>query len=64
MKEFWIRVVSLVAIVMLLLGYNSVLTAREKDDEIARLKAQVESSEGSTEESDQSPFQLQLKMEK
>lgn len=51
MKEFWIRVVSLVAIVMLLLGYNSVLTAREKDDEIARLKAQVESSEGSTEES-------------
>lgn len=51
MKEFWIRVVSFVAIVMLLLGYNSVLTAREKDDEIARLKAQVESSEGSTEES-------------
>ena len=56
MKEFWIRVVSLVAIVMLLLGYNSVLTAREKDDEIARLKAQVESSEGSTEESTESGY--------
>lgn len=56
MKEFWIRVVSLVAIVMLLLGYNSVLTAREKDDEIARLKAQVESSEGSTEESAESGY--------
>lgn len=56
MKEFWIRVVSLVAIVMLLLGYNSVLTAREKDDEIARLKAQVESSEESTEESAESGY--------
>ena len=56
MKEFWIRVVSLVAIVMLLLGYNSVLTAREKDDEIARLKAQVESSAGSTEESEESGY--------
>lgn len=56
MKEFWIRVVSLVAIVMLLLGYNSVLTAREKDDEIARLKAQVESGEGSTEESAESGY--------
>ena len=56
MKEFWIRVVSLVAIVMLLLGYNSVLTAREKDDEIARLKAQVESSAGSTEESAESGY--------
>ena len=56
MKEFWIRVVSLVAIVMLLLGYNSILTAREKDDEIARLKAQVESSDGSTEESAESGY--------
>ena len=44
------------AIVMLLLGYNSVLTAREKDDEIARLKAQVESSEGSTEENAESGY--------
>lgn len=50
MKEFWIRVVSLAAVVLLLAGYNSVLTAREKDDEIARLKAQVESSENDTDE--------------
>ena len=44
MKEFWIRVVSLAAIVMLLLGYNSVLVAREKDDQIARLTAEIEGS--------------------
>lgn len=41
MREFWIRVVSLIAIVGILVGYNSVLDAREKNEEIAKLKAQV-----------------------
>ena len=35
MREFWVRLVSMLAIVGVLLGYNSVL------DEIARLSAQV-----------------------
>lgn len=41
MREFWIRVVSLIAVVGILVGYNSVLDAREKNEEIAKLKAQV-----------------------
>ena len=41
MREFWIRVVSLVAIVELLVGYNTVLAAREKNEEIAKLQAQI-----------------------
>ena len=41
MREFWIRVVSLIAVVSILVGYNSVLDAREKNEEIAKLKAQV-----------------------
>lgn len=41
MREFWIRVVSLIAVVGILMGYNSVLDAREKNEEIAKLKAQV-----------------------
>lgn len=41
MREFWIRLVSMLAIVGVLLGYNSVLDARAKEDEIARLSAQV-----------------------
>ena len=49
MREFWIRVVSLIAVVGILMGYNSVLDAREKNEEIAKLKAQVtdtQSAEG------------------
>ena len=41
MREFWIRVVSLIMVVGILVGYNSVLDAREKNEEIAKLKAQV-----------------------
>ena len=41
MREFWVRLVSMLAIEGVLLGYNSVLDARAKEDEIARLSAQV-----------------------
>ena len=41
MREFWVRLVSMIAIVGVLLGYNSVLDVRAKEDEIARLSAQV-----------------------
>ena len=35
MREFWVRLVSMLAIVGVLLGYNSVLDVRAKEDEIA-----------------------------
>ena len=41
MREFWVRLVSMLAIVGVLLVYNSVLDARAKEDEIARLSAQI-----------------------
>lgn len=41
MREFWVRLVSMLAIVGVLQGYNSVLDVRAKEDEIARLSAQV-----------------------
>lgn len=41
MREFWIRVVSVLVIVGALLGYNDVLEAREKDEQIAQLSAQL-----------------------
>lgn len=41
MKEFWIRVISLIAVIEILIGYHWVLETRAKDDEIARLQAQV-----------------------
>lgn len=41
MREFWVRLESMLAIVGVLLGYNSVLDVRAKEDEIARLSAQV-----------------------
>ena len=41
MREFWVRLVSMLAIMGVLLGYNSVLDVRAKEDEIARLSAQV-----------------------
>ena len=41
MREFWVRLVSMLAIVGVLLGYNSVLDVRAKENEIARLSAQV-----------------------
>lgn len=54
MREFWIRVVSLIAVVGILVGYNSVLDAREKNEEIAKLKAQV--TETQSVESDDSNY--------
>ena len=36
MREFWMRLMSVVVIVGLILGYNSVLEARAKDEEIAK----------------------------
>jgi len=41
MREFWVRLVSMLAIMGVLLGYNSVLDVRAKEDEIAWLSAQV-----------------------
>ncbi len=43
MREFWVRVVSLICVVSLILGYNSVLQVRAKDEEIARLQAETQS---------------------
>ena len=54
MREFWIRVVSLIAVIGILVGYNSVLDAREKNEEIAKLKAQV--TETQSAESDDSNY--------
>ena len=42
MREFWIRLVSMLSVVGILLGYNAVLDARAKDEEIARLSARLE----------------------
>lgn len=41
MREFWVRLVSMLAIVGVLLVYNSVLDVRAKEDEIAWLSVQV-----------------------
>ena len=48
MREFWMRLMSLVVIVGLILGYNSVLEARAKDEEIAKLNAKIEKMEQDT----------------
>ncbi len=52
MREFWVRMVSLLAIVGILAGYNSVLDARAKEDEIARLSAKLAGTEQSDDASD------------
>ena len=44
MKTFGVRAVNLVLIVALLIGYNTVLTLRDKDDQIAKLTADLESA--------------------
>lgn len=36
MKDFWIRVICLAAVIELISGYNSVLASRAKDEETAR----------------------------
>lgn len=45
MREFWMRLMSIVVIVGLILGYNSVLEVRAKDEEIAKLNAKIENTE-------------------
>lgn len=45
MRGFWIKTVSLLGVVCVLAGYDKVLAAREKDEEIARLNARVEAME-------------------
>ena len=47
MKNFWIRIVNVAAILVIIFGYNMVTEAREKDDEIAKLSAQIQSEEAS-----------------
>ena len=50
MKDFWIRVICVAAVIELLTSYNSVLAARAKDEEIARLEyemTQAKSEDGS-----------------
>lgn len=42
MKEFIVRLFSLLAIVGVFFGYNKVLDVRAKDEEIAKLNAQLE----------------------
>ena len=44
MKTFWVRAVNLVLIAVLIIGYNTVLTLRDKDDQIAKLTAELESA--------------------
>lgn len=41
MREFWVRTMSVAAIVGVLWAYNTALDVRAKDEEIARLSAQV-----------------------
>ena len=41
MKDFWIRVICVAAVIELLTNYNSVLAARAKDEEIARLEYEM-----------------------
>lgn len=49
MKEFWVRAASLIAVVLTLAGYNTVLETRKKDEQIAKLTAQLEQqTEGQT----------------
>ena len=45
MKNFWIRIVNVAAILVIIFGHNMVTEAREKDDEIAKLSAQIQSEE-------------------
>lgn len=58
MKDFWIRVICVAAVIELLANYNSVLAVRAKDEEIARLEYEMiqAKSEGSS-AADESVYQ-------
>lgn len=45
MKSFVVRIVSILLVVMALVSYNAVLESRSKNEEIARLEAELESNE-------------------
>ena len=54
MKNFMIRSVSLVAIVLMLFGYNEVLNVRAKDEQIAKLQASLDEDSTNTAQSQNS----------
>jgi uncharacterized protein with FMN-binding domain len=49
MKDFTLRLIALIIVITTIAGYDVVLAMREKDDQIARLTAQVESQEAQIE---------------
>ena len=51
MQKFWIRVCSLIAVVAIIFAYNNTLSARAKDEEIAKLNAELKSADSSDNES-------------
>ena len=54
MQKFWIRVCSLIAVVAIIFAYNNTLLARAKDEEIAKLNAEIKSADsGDGESSDE-----------
>lgn len=57
MREFWMRLVSVLVIVGMILGYNSVLDAREKDEKIAKLNAQIESTDNTDDQEAKGSYQ-------
>ena len=50
MKDFWIKLVSVLMIGGILLNYNHVLEARQKDEKILELTTELESARARTEE--------------
>ena len=51
MKNFIVRAVSFITIVVLLFGYNSVLNVRAKDEQIAKLQASMNGDTDNTSDS-------------
>lgn len=51
MKEFMIRAGSLIVVVLMLFGYNEVLTVRAKDEQIAKLQASLDQDTNDSAES-------------
>lgn len=49
MKSFWIRLMNIVAITVLLTGYEAILNQREQEDKIARLNMELETAALETE---------------
>ncbi len=45
MREFWVRIVSLVAVIGILVGYNQVLEVRAKNEELVELQNYIANKE-------------------